>query len=59
MGFSLGGALVLNCAAKDKSINKVIAVSAPTCFEKIENKEKIAMALRCGDFFFAVEIYLE
>ena len=38
MGFSLGGALVLNYAANDEAITKVIAVSAPTCFEKIENK---------------------
>ncbi len=38
IGFSLGGALVLNYAANDESITKVIAVSAPTCFEKIENK---------------------
>ncbi len=38
LGFSLGGALVLNYASQDESITKVIAVSAPTCFEKIENK---------------------
>ena len=38
MGFSLGGALVLNYAANDEKIDKVIAISAPTCFEKIENK---------------------
>lgn len=38
MGFSLGGALVLDYASKNEEINKVIAISAPTCFEKIENK---------------------
>ncbi len=38
MGFSLGAAIVLTAGAKDDSIKKIIAVSAPTCFNKIENK---------------------
>ncbi len=38
IGFSLGGALVLNAAVNNNFVKKVIAVSAPTCFEKIENK---------------------
>lgn len=38
IGFSLGGALVLIAGSKYNYINKIIAVSAPTCFEKIENK---------------------
>lgn len=37
MGFSLGGALAIICAAKNKHINKVISISAPTEFSKIEN----------------------
>jgi len=37
MGFSLGGALVLLHGAKDFDINKIIAISAPTDFYKIEN----------------------
>lgn len=37
MGFSLGGALAIICAAKNKYINKVISISAPTEFSKIEN----------------------
>ncbi len=37
LGFSLGGALVLISAAKNSFINKVIAVSAPVNFLKIEN----------------------
>jgi len=37
MGFSLGGALVLINSANNKLIEKIITVSAPTCFEKIEN----------------------
>ncbi len=37
-GFSLGAALVLIAGAKKPYINKIIAVSAPTCFDKIENK---------------------
>lgn len=38
VGFSLGGALVLIAGATYDCINKIIAVSAPTCFEKIENQ---------------------
>lgn len=37
MGFSLGGALVLIHGAKEKNIDKIIAVSAPHSFIKIEN----------------------
>lgn len=37
MGFSLGGALVLNHSALKKNVDKVIAVSAPSSFEEIEN----------------------
>lgn len=36
-GFSLGGALVLLYSAKNKNIDKVIAISAPADFMKIEN----------------------
>ncbi len=39
VGFSLGAAIVLIAGAKYlEQINKIIAVSAPSCFEKIENK---------------------
>jgi len=38
LGFSLGGALVVNYAANYKGVDKVIAVSAPYSFEKIENQ---------------------
>lgn len=38
VGFSLGGALVLIAGSTYDCINKIIAVSAPTCFEKIENQ---------------------
>ncbi len=38
LGFSLGGGLVVNYAAENKVVNKVIAVSAPHSFEKIENQ---------------------
>ncbi len=39
IGFSLGAAIVLIAGAKyDSLIQKIIAVSAPSCFEKIENK---------------------
>lgn len=38
LGFSLGGALVLLYGAKHSEISKIIAVSAPTEFFKIENK---------------------
>lgn len=38
LGFSLGGGLVLIHSAKQKNVNKVIAVSAPTEFYKIENR---------------------
>lgn len=37
-GFSLGAAVSLIYAAQNDSINKVIAVSAPADFDKIENK---------------------
>lgn len=37
MGFSLGGALVLNHSALKKDVDKVIAVSVPSSFEEIEN----------------------
>ena len=37
VGFSLGGAVVLIEAANNKRIHKVIAVSAPCDFDKIEN----------------------
>lgn len=36
-GFSLGGALVLLHGAKNNDIDKIIAVSAPADFDKIEN----------------------
>ena len=38
MGFSLGGALVLIHGAIEKNIDKIIAVSAPHSFIKIENQ---------------------
>lgn len=38
IGFSLGGAVSLIAGAHNDLIQKIIAVSAPTCFEKIENK---------------------
>jgi len=38
MGFSLGAALVLIHGALEKDVNKVIAVSAPHSFLKIENQ---------------------
>ncbi|MCD7779776.1 MAG: alpha/beta hydrolase [Candidatus Gastranaerophilales bacterium] len=38
MGFSLGSSIVLTAGAENKCVNKIIAVSAPVCFEKIENK---------------------
>ncbi len=38
MGFSLGGAVALIAGAENNSITKIIAISAPSCFEKIENK---------------------
>lgn len=37
MGFSLGGALVLTHSALEKDVDKIIAVSAPHSFIKIEN----------------------
>jgi len=37
-GFSLGGALVLIHSALNKDIDKIIAVSAPSDFNKIENQ---------------------
>lgn len=38
MGFSLGAAVALIIGAENSCISKIIAVSAPSCFEKIENK---------------------
>src|SRR5574344_779669 len=38
LGFSLGGAISLNYAATDKDIDKLIVVSAPCDFWKIENQ---------------------
>ena len=38
MGFSLGAAITLIAASEDESISKIIAVSAPVSFNKIENK---------------------
>lgn len=38
LGFSLGGALVIIHSALEKDVNKVIAVSAPHSFIKIENQ---------------------
>lgn len=37
LGFSLGGALVLNYGVKNQGISRIIAVSAPSDFMKIEN----------------------
>ena len=37
MGFSLGGALVLLHGARNFAINKIIAISAPSDFSRIEN----------------------
>lgn len=38
IGFSLGGSISLIAASNNNVIDKIIAVSAPSCFEKIENK---------------------
>lgn len=38
MGFSLGAALSIIAASNNEVIQKIVAVSAPVCFEKIENK---------------------
>lgn len=38
MGFSLGGALVLIHGALEKDVEKIIAISAPFCFRKIQNQ---------------------
>ncbi len=38
VGFSLGAAVVLIAASTNDNIKKVIAVSPPSCFEKIENQ---------------------
>lgn len=38
LGLSLGGALVINYSAKHPQISKIIAVSAPADFDKIENR---------------------
>lgn len=37
VGFSLGAAIVLIAGSKFNFIDKIVAISAPTCFEKIEN----------------------
>ena len=37
VGFSLGAAMVLIAGSKFNFIDKIVAISAPTCFEKIEN----------------------
>lgn len=37
IGFSLGGALVLIHGAREKNVDKIIAVSAPHSFNRIEN----------------------
>jgi alpha-beta hydrolase superfamily lysophospholipase len=37
-GFSLGAAMAIICAVKNPKIDKVIAVSAPCDFDKIENE---------------------
>jgi len=54
MGFSLGGALVLIHSALEKDVDKVIAVSAPHSFMKIENhmwkKEAWSHSLRKFEF---------
>lgn len=54
MGFSLGGALVLIHSALQKDVEKVIAVSAPHSFIKIENqmwrKEAWSHSLRKFEF---------
>lgn len=38
IGFSLGAAVAINVTAINKTIDKIIAVSAPTEFSKIENR---------------------
>ena len=54
MGFSLGGALVLIHSAMEKDVDKVITVSAPHSFIKIENqmwrKEAWSHSLRKFEF---------
>lgn len=54
MGFSLGGALVLIHSAIEKDVDKVIAVSAPHSFIRIENhmwkKEAWSHSLRKFEF---------
>ncbi len=54
MGFSLGGALVLIHSAIEKDVDKVIAISAPHSFIKIENqmwrKEAWSNSLRKFEF---------
>lgn len=54
MGFSLGGALVLIHSAVEKDVDKVIAVSAPYSFIRIENqmwrKEAWSHSLRKFEF---------
>jgi len=54
LGFSLGAATAIIYTAKHKDINGVIAVSAPTDFEKIENhflkKEAVIPAMEKFEF---------
>lgn len=54
LGFSLGGALVINYAAQYKDVDSVIAVSAPTSFDNIENhfwsKEAVIPTLKKFEF---------
>jgi len=54
MGFSLGGALVLIHGAIEQNVDKIIAVSAPHSFIKIENhmwkKEAWALSLKKFEF---------
>ena len=60
MGFSLGGALVLIHSAIEKDVDKVIAVSAPHSFIKIENqmwkKEAWSHSLRKFEFKRSITI---
>lgn len=54
LGFSLGGALVINYAAEYKDVDSIIAVSAPTSFDNIENhfwsKEAVIPTLKKFEF---------
>lgn len=54
LGFSLGGALVINYGAEYKDVDSIIAVSAPTSFDNIENhfwsKEAVIPTLKKFEF---------